>query len=191
MQLHRGSHWAEARASVENPRAGARRILNMNLPLGIAAQALLVVALLTALLSTLVMMLGPADGPIAAMSPLDWAAVQAVGMFVGAGAVHVVGRWFGGQGTLPGALAVMAWAQFIIWGVQVVQVIALIVLPPLAMPLALVALALTFWLLVNFIAELHGFSSLIKVLLGMIGTGFALIVVASGVIAAFLGTAGV
>lgn len=194
MQLDLASLWAEVRRTVETPRAGARRILNLNLPLATAAQAMLVVAILTGLLSSLVALIAQTAGEDAAglmtLTPLNWVVLQAVGMFLGAGAVHIIGRGFGGQGSLQGALALMAWAQFIVLLLQILQMAALFVLPVLILPLALVAMALTFWLLVNFIAELHGFASLIKVLLGMIGAGFALIMVASGILAAFIGPVG-
>jgi Yip1 domain len=190
MQLDLASLWAEVRRTVETPRIGARRILNLNLPLGTAAQALLVVAILTGLLSALVALIALSAGEDAAglmaLTPVNWVILQAGGMFLGAGAVHIIGRGFGGQGSLPGALALMAWAQFIVLLLQLLQMAALFVLPVLILPLALVAMALTFWLLVNFIAELHGFDSLVKVLLGMIGAGFALIMVASGILAGFM-----
>ncbi len=194
MQFDLPSLLTAARASVEDPRASAQRVLSLNLSLGTASLALLLVAILTAILSALVSMLAQSTGnggEMAALTPMNWAMLQISGMFLGAAAVHVVGNWFGGQGTLAGALAVLAWAQFIVLIVQIVQVAALFIAPFFAMPLAMIGVALSFWLLVGFIAQLHGFSSLIKVLLGILAVGAALIVLISVLLAGLLAAMGV
>ena len=59
-------------------------------------------------------------------------------------------------------LLLMAWLQFILLCLQVLQLVTQVLLPPLSELLGLVGLALFFWLLTNFIAELHGFGSLVK-----------------------------
>jgi len=183
---------AEAWASVEDPRSAARRVQALNLPLPTAAQALLLVALLTGLLTALVNMIGQSvdpTGPMAALSPLTWVVLQAVGLFIVAGAIHIVGRGFGGRGDLAGAVALLAWSQFILLIVQIVQIVALFLFPPLTVFLAMAAVVLTFWLLSHFIAELHGFPSAIKVLFGILATGIAFAVAVSVLLAIFVGAA--
>lgn len=192
MTFDLASLWAEAKATVADPRAGARRVMAMNLPLNAAVMALVIVAILTALISAMVSMmasgLGAQDMPMATLTPLQWAGLQVFGMFLGAGAITYVGRWFGGYGTLEQAVALLAWAEFIILIVQIAQVAALFILPPISIIFALIGVALTFWLIVNFIAEMHGFTSLIKVFFGIIATGFAMTMVFSVLAAMFVGT---
>lgn len=198
MQLDFATLWEEARLSVADPRAGARRVLALDLPLQTAALALVIVSLLTALVSALVSMMaaqmGASDVMGANLSPVQWVGMQTLGLFLGAGAMAYVGRWFGGVGTLPQAMALLAWAEFIILIVQIVQVLLLFILPPLSMLLALVGIALTFYLIAHFIAEMHGFPSVIKVFFGILATGFglmmALAVLGAIVLAPFMPAAG-
>jgi hypothetical protein len=156
----------------------------------IAALALLIVALLTALISALVSQIAADTGdtaPMVSFTPLQWAVVQVASMFVGAAVITGAGRWFGGHGTLPQAVILLAWAEFIVLMVQVAQVLALFILPPLTLVLAIAGIGLTLWLIVNFIAELHGFTSLIKVFFAMIAVSFALIMVLATILATVLG----
>jgi DNA-binding transcriptional regulator of glucitol operon len=67
----------------------------------------------------------------------------------------------------------VVWLQVIMLGVQVVQVVALIIAPPVAAIINLAGLVLFFWLMTSFIAELHGFTSRGKVLAGILVTSFA------------------
>lgn len=173
----------------------ARRILALNLPLNTAALALVIVALLTALVAAVVSIMaarmGVADVMGAQFSPLQWVGMQTLGLFLAAAVMAYVGRWFGGYGTLPQAIALLAWAEFIILNVQIVQVMLLVILPPLSALLALVGLVLTFYLVSHFIAEMHEFSSAIKVFFGILATGFALIMALAVLLAAVIGPMGV
>jgi hypothetical protein len=191
MQFDLPSILKAAQHSVQSPRPMARQVMALNLPLNVGAMALMVVAILTAMMSAIVSMMaqtaGGEAGVMMMLSPLQWAILQVVSMFVGAGLITVIGRSFGGHGTLPQAVVLLAWAEFIVLLVQIVQVIALFILPPLALILAFVGLGLTAWLLVNFIAELHGFQSLLKVFFGLVGAGFALIVLLATVMASIFG----
>ena len=173
----------------------ALRILALDLALNTAALALVIVALLTGLVAAIVSIMaarmGAGDVMGAQFSPLQWVGLQTFGLFLAAVAMAYVGRWFGGYGTLPQAIALLAWAEFIILIVQIVQVMLLFVLPPLSALLALIGLVLTFYLVCHFIAEMHGFSSVIKVFFGILGTGFALIVALAVLATLFIGPMGV
>lgn len=192
MQFDLASIVKAAQQSVQTPRAAARQVMALNLPLNIAAMALMAVAILTGLISALVQIMaqsspGGEGAVMVALSPVQWALVQILAMFVGAGLITAVGRSFGGHGTLPQAVVLLAWAEFIVLLVQIVQVAAMFILPPFALILAFVGLGLTAWLLVNFIAEMHGFSSLLKVFFGLVGAGFALIVLLATLMASIFG----
>ena len=80
----------------------------------------------------------------------------------------------GGTGSFEEAVLLMAWLQFIMICVQAVQAVALLVLPPLAGLIGIAGLFLFLWLLTNFVAVLHGFSSLIKVFLMILASAFGI-----------------
>jgi hypothetical protein len=192
MQFDLPSILKAAQQSVQSPRPMARQVMALNLPLNVGAMALMVVAILTGLISALVQIMaqssaGGEAAVIVALSPVQWALVQILAMFVGAGLITAVGRGFGGHGNFAQAVVLLAWAEFIVLLVQIVQVAAMFIVPPLALILAFVGLGLTAWLLVNFIAEMHGFSSLLKVFFGLVGAGFALLVLLATVMANIFG----
>ncbi len=85
--------------------------------------------------------------------------------------MYLVGRKFGGRGTLAGAVALIAWTEFILSLLQVAQIVALVILPPLAEVIGLLGLLVFLWLLSQFVAELHGFASAWKVLFVILVTG--------------------
>jgi hypothetical protein len=94
----------------------------------------------------------------------------------------------GGTGTFPDALILMVWLQFILLCVQLVQVLAGVMLPVLADLIGLAGLGLLLWLLTNFVAELHGFRSLIAVFAGLVAGAFAFTFVAAFLLTLVLGS---
>ena len=87
----------------------------------------------------------------------------------------------GGTGSFPDTLLAMVWLQFLMLGLQVIQLVLMVLFPPLAAIVNLAGFAIFLWLLTNFIAELHGFRSLLAVFGGIIfgmillGFGFAIL----------------
>lgn len=163
--------------TLEDPRRGVRAVLNLGIPLPARTAALLLVAVGSALLTHLgFLVLPPSEDPVMAFitgSPLRTAVVQWVILACTVVLIDRVGRARGGTGNLADALLIVVWVQVIMLGLQLVQLVALLVAPPLAMIIYLGGLALFFWLLTNFIAELHGFASRGAVFVGIVVTGFA------------------
>lgn len=173
------------RQTLDDPKAAARWIIAQRFALSTAALALALVSILTSILSGLVMLIAPDD--MFAFTPLQLALGQMAGLFLAAGLIVWVGRWFGGKGQFSDAMALVAWAEAIMFGLQVLQFFALFILPAATVVLALVGLALLIWLMVQFIAELHGFSNLWLVFFGMIGTLLGLSFILAAILAAVLG----
>jgi hypothetical protein len=194
MQFDINTIFSEMRATVQDPRSGARRVMAANLSMNEAALALLIVAILTAIISAFVGQMAQgidtAAMPMAALSPVQWAVMQIAAMFVGAALIAAVGRFFGGQGTLAQSIALLAWAEFIVLMVQIAQVLSMFILPPVAVILAVIGIALTLWLIVNFVAELHGFDSLFKVFFALVGVSFLLVVILATIMAVLVGAPG-
>lgn len=114
-------------------------------------------------------------------SPIVLGLVQALFLFALTHAIHRIGRAFGGTGRFEEALLLVVWLQFVFIVVQLIQIVAILVVPPLAVLVTLVAMALFFWLLTNFIAVLHGFTNLgqvfLMIIVSIIGIAFALSIV--------------
>lgn len=185
---------AAVRLTLRDPRGAARIIIGMRLPgsVGWAAMTLMVVA--SALLSSVSAMIFPMDLPpeLTAMfsSPFRLAEAQAIVLGVGLMLIHGVGRMFGGTGRFSDALLLMAWMEALLILLQVLQMVAMLLLPPLASMLGFLGIAVFVWLLVNFVAKLHGFGSLLKVFLAFVGTILAISFAMAFVMAAVVGMGG-
>jgi len=165
---------ALARLSLKRPRDGARQVIALRLPPAVGWLGLGLAAVLSTLLVHLSFAMQPADVQsffaAAIASPLRTALLQAGFMVVAVVAVYRVGRWRGGHGSFDGALILVVWLQFLLLGLQAVQLVAYAVAPLLADLIGLATVALFFWLLTNFVAELHGFNSLGLVFVGVLAT---------------------
>jgi hypothetical protein len=161
-----------ARNTVADPRAAARWLIGLNLPLNVAMTALVLVAVLSTLLAHLSFAMMPAamrEGFGSMMgNPIGTAIVQVTAAVFGAAMVYRIGKWRGGRGTLAQSATLLAWLQFVLLIVQVAQIVAEIILPPFAVILGYVGLGLFFWLLVSFVMELHGFRSAFATFFGIL-----------------------
>lgn len=179
-----------ARDTLSDPRGGARRIMSIDLSIQERWLALLLIAVLSTLLTYLSLGLAPKEardyfGEVMA-SPVATAFVQAIVWCTGTVAVYRFGRARGGTGTLADSISLMAWLQFILLIAQVAQVVAEVVVPPLAPMIGLVAVAVFFWLLTNFVAEMHGFRSLGATFAGVIAGMVALAFLMALLLAPFM-----
>jgi hypothetical protein len=108
-----------------------------------------------------------------AMSPFAAVALQGGVNLLAILMMTRVGRIFGGQGQFADAVLLVAWLQALMVLVQGVQLVALLILPPLAGLVTILAVALFFWLITGFVQALHGFASRLLVLFGVLGSMFA------------------
>lgn len=156
------------------PRAGAATLIAFGFAPMVGWMALLLMAVASTLLTHISFAMMPADAQAfwgAAMgSPVRTAILQWVVLLISVHAIHKIGRWRGGKGDLDGAVILVAWLQFILLCVQIAQLVAQALVPPLADLLGMVGLILFLWLLTNFVAELHGFKSLALTFFGILGT---------------------
>lgn len=180
-----------ARLTLQDPRKAIRVLQAEDVPLPARTLGLLLMAVLSALLlQPSFLLLPPTDdamGFVLAQSPLRTAVIQWVILLISALLIHRVGKAFGGTGNLPDAILIVVWLQLIMLGVQILQLLSLVLLPPLSGIVGIAGFVLFLYLLVSFIAELHGFASRGAVLAGVIVTFFAAAFVAALVLGAFLG----
>lgn len=165
--------------SLVRPREAARGLLTRRVAASALAQAAVAVTCLGVVLGYAALeMTGDAVDPVSAAvleRPLAGAAMQLAVMAVLALLTFRVGRLFGGRGGFLDAALVVVWLNAVTLVIQVAQLVALALMPPLG---ALIALATLFWLLwayANFVTELHGFESPVMVLGVVILTMIALV----------------
>jgi Yip1 domain len=172
---------ALAKLTLAEPRAATRALLAEGVPIPARTAGLLLVAVLSAVLSSLQIRLSPqALDPVSAMilaSPFRAAVVQWAFLALSVVLIHRVGRAAGGKGSFPDALLIVVWLQCLTLVLQVLQLVATGLAPSLAGIIGLAGFVMFLWLMTNFIAELHGFRSL-----GLVFAGMALTAVAAGLV---------
>jgi len=174
--------------TLQSPREGARHVMALDLPLNGRWTALLLTAVVSAIASYLsfYFLLGAIPG-MALPSPWTMAITQTGVMVLSALAVYRIGRWRGGTGNLGNAVILMAWLQFILLCLQVVQVVLMVLSPLLSDAVGFVGIAVFFWLLTVFVTEMHGFRAPGMVFLGVVLTILAVAFVVSIFLAIFIG----
>lgn len=179
------------RYSLQSPRDGIRQVIASDPPMVARWTALLLVAIANTFLMLLSLSMVPGDELPPALlwsmaSPLSLAAIHWVILL---GSVHLLyrlGRFVNGHGSFADSLTVLVWFQIIMLVVQGAQLALQVVLPPFALVSYVAGLILFFWLMTNFVAELHGFASLTKTFFGilvalaglvlLLGFGLALVI---------------
>lgn len=168
---------ALAGLTVQDPRQAARVLLAEGVPMRARTAGLLLVAVVSALLASVQLGTSPqALDPFSAFmlaSPFRAAVVQWLFLALTVVLIHRVGKAFGGRGSFPDALLIVVWLQLLTLALQLLQLVASLVVPPLVGVIGLGGFVLFLWLMTAFIAELHGFASRGLVFLGMILTAIA------------------
>ncbi|MBL9059037.1 MAG: YIP1 family protein [Mangrovicoccus sp.] len=154
--------------TVRNPRAVAERLLDMTLPMGVIWTLLAAVSAVSVVLveGGLLLVQAPGEDTAARLpNPFMIFGLQLGLSTLLASVTHQIGRLLGGTGSFAGALLLIAWIQVVMAGMQVLQVLLLLVAPPLADVLGIASGLLFIWLFTAFAAVMHGFRSM--------GMGFA------------------
>ncbi len=136
------------------------------------------------------LLLSPVEGESGTMlgitSPIAAFIFQYAMILITAVVVCYGGRMFGGKAGMNDSLLAATWLQFVMLLVQALQMVALLLVPPLGLLIFMSALVLLLYLLVNFIMEIHGFKNPMAVVAGVVGAFFTLALVLS-ILMALLG----
>lgn len=193
MELSWGVLIGLGQRTLRDPRAGARAVMDLRLPLPVMWTALALTAVMSAiLLHVSFALLTPAERGMVPLlpGPFESVVLQSAVIVVTALLAHYLGRMRGGQGSFPEALILMIWLQAILLAFQALQIVALVALPAVTDLIGLLVLGVFMWLLTAFVAELHRFSSMGKVFLGIVGAILAVAMVLSLLLRPFLGAGG-
>ena len=164
--------------SLARPRTAAKRVLGAGVPETALIEAAVLVTCAGMVLGYLAVVMSPQEIDMVSMAVLRNPILGALGQLAVMLAAVVltvrIGRLFGGTGSLGGALALVVWLNAMMVLLQVAQVLALAILPPLAAILALATIFWALWAYANFVAELHGFKNPVIVLGAVILTAIVL-----------------
>jgi len=166
------------RQTVADPRAGARRVIAMDLGMAERWQAMLLGVILNVLLGQVLFLLDPRGAAIWSTiipSPMAWAALELLIYWMVVHLLFRVGRALGGTGSFPDIVLVTAW-YLLVWFLMKVALVALVlVLPPFAPIATIMIYALMMWIVLHLVAEVHGFASLGQAAAGILITALALL----------------
>ncbi len=155
------------RETLTEPRRAIRHLLALDPGLGTLLGAAAAVAALAGIAeSLLVPMMPVAEGApvVEPRSPVLSAVMQFGLLIVGAGLVFGIGRIFEGRGGFIESLAALVLLNLVGLGWIAAFVVAVAILPGLALILLLGATAWSLWAFGHLVAEIHGFASAAKVL---------------------------
>ncbi|WP_293450760.1 hypothetical protein [Planktotalea sp.] len=148
--------------TVTEPRSVAAELLAMRLD-----RTMLMMALgLAVVLNTIVYQLSLLAAPPTSNLPILFTSALIFALFIGLGlvlsivSVTYAGRFLGGKATLEGIMTLIAWLQFLRFGLQLVTFVLMPIIPGLVGLLALCATLYGMWLLLQFIDVAHEFYNL-------------------------------
>ncbi len=150
-----------ARQAINEPREAATTLMSMGVPREALWPAFFLFVILSALLGSASEMLRPTvEGmPI---TPLPFAVISGLGGAASVFAIWKVGQAMEGTGSFEEALLLMVFLQGILFIGQLIEFALFVVAPPLSSLFSVALIVFAFWLNLNFIAALHGFSSLLR-----------------------------
>ena len=173
--------------TIRTPRDGAQWVKSITMPRQSRWEALALFMVIGVVFNQITGFLMFGDFRIIMMglvlNPITYAMIQMAVLVIMVFAVFWIGRTMGGTGSFEDTILLVAWLQAIMTLLQVAQTIAILLIPPLGIIVAIASFILFFWLLANFIAELHGFTSIPKVLgmilISLIGLTFGMTILLS------------
>ncbi|MGR3660201.1 MAG: Yip1 family protein [Paracoccaceae bacterium] len=150
--------------TARNPRKGAQWVMSSTMTRAQRWETLVLVLVSSIILVEITLLISGAGnqvflGGAALLNPLISGSVQLGFLVAMVCGVYFIGRRMGGTGSLDNAILLIAWSEFVMACLQVVQMIAILLMPFVAALIGLASVVLFFWLLTNFVTELHGFKS--------------------------------
>ncbi len=181
MQLDIAVLTSLVRETLTRPREAAARVLGMGVPDDGRWLAFVLVVVLSVLLgqaSILLMGEGGFGGSLLFMAMFQSSVLLL--LIVG---VQAIGRMAGGKGSFPDTLLLITWLQFVMLVFQIIQIVALVLVPPLFGVVTILSLLVFMRTLTDFTMVLHGFTSFMKtgvsILFAFFGAAFLMAIILS------------
>lgn len=176
------------RLTLADPARGARAVLSLGIPRQHHWTLFLLAITLSGVVYQAAVLIVQPQVPEGAAVPSGFlmAAVTGGSILFLALAIRWVGRLAGGSGALEDVLLLVIWFQFVLITLQIVELAVMLIAPFLGAVVLYAFLAYIVWVLTNFIAVVHGFTSLGRVFLGMVLALFAFAFLVSLILGPFL-----
>lgn len=182
------------RQTLLEPRAAARWLMGLHLEARLVWKAFALLMVLGMMLGLLTQLAFPVPRelmdqmPLLRLQsqPLLAGAIQGLFLVGTAWAIMALGRRFGGTARFEQALLLVTWMEFVLLVVQAAQILAMLIVPPMATLLGFAGFALFFMLLTVFTAEANGFKRLPLVFLSVL-VCLLLTALVAGVLFVFFG----
>ena len=160
--------------SLTQPRVGLRTILSIPSQLSDLINAGWLVIILNLILTASLTLFGPIPPETPSTVPLATSAImQALSLFGGAFIVHRVGAFFGGTGNFDGSLKLIIWVNFILLLMQLPILLFSFLGQEIVALAMILVLVIAITQLTATIMELHGFTEVLPVLFGILGSSIA------------------
>lgn len=163
--------------SFSQPKQSLRRVLDLNLSLTQALQAGVLVVILGMIIPFLTVLLYAQDEQSVLLPmgdrPILATLIQFAFLLGLSAMIFIVGKVFKGQGRFVDALIAMSWLQFVLIGFQVAQLLTGLFSPVISAVIFLAGMVAMFYMLVQFIMEVHGFTKVMPVIAGLFAAFFA------------------
>lgn len=177
--------------TLRDPQSVARALIGAGLSPEARWTAVALVAVLSVIGLKLALWVTPeAQAAVFSLLADPWLGLpfQILAIVLLAGVMVMAGRVQGGEGGFADALVLVAWIEFVMVIAQALQIVTLLILPPLSLMVSIGSLVLFIWLMVHFTAALHRLPGLGRVLIALIG-GFVILVVVAATVVGMLGLA--
>lgn len=173
MELSAANLWNLLRLTVLQPGQAASLLLRLPILGNMRFVTMAVVASLSAVAlwatyATFPMTM-PDGSPAPQIGPLSWAMMIGAGVMITSGVIFVCCRLVGGKASFTDLILLMSWFQFLQLALYLVQMVLILLLPPLGALVALASVGLTLWILAHFIKAANGFATVLGPILGIIG----------------------
>ena len=160
--------------SLTQPRVGLRTILSIPSQRSDLINAGWLVIILNLILTASLTLFGPIPPETPSTVPLATSAImQALSLFGGAFIVHRVGAFFGGTGNFDGSLKLIIWVNFILLLMQLPILLFSFLGQEIVALAMILVLVIAITQLTATIMELHGFTEVLPVLFGILGSSIA------------------
>ena len=150
--------------SFTEPRKVAEYLISLDIDRRSLWLLLGLVSILSALVLSAVAAVTPAPEGVQTVSLSPWMAAVFVGfvMLAMVFALHYIGRWLGGTGSLDSTILLISWHQGITVAFQLLQLVLVLISPLLGSFANFAGIVFLFYILLQFIDVLHGYKSLWK-----------------------------
>ena len=175
--------------SVKEPKIGAQLILRLSPSRRTLLEMAALVVVLNVFLTQAFALIAPtpsgASFLTALEAPLPSLALHTLLLFMIVIMTFGVGRLMGGCGSLDATILIVIWLQYLMLVANFLQIVLALFWSPLGLAIAMLSSVLFIWLFVNFVMVLHGFKSIMKVLIASIASFFVTIFLIAASVSVF------